>query len=254
MPVAPRGGQRTGFAAYQYEGNGPNVPANWANLDCSTPPYDIFRGCSYCKNECGGKVQSPVDVKPATATALSWISGVKFMPSSAATFKYEMASGSFKLSCNGGCGFTMVGTERYDLLQLHSHQHSEHALNGKLYPSEIHFVHLSGTSQLLVVGVFFEVGEANPTLQAFIDGGLKLATNMTMDVASLMGDSVSPELMTLYQGSLTTPPCSEGVRWAVSSKPQTASQKQIDTLTMMAGSKTDARPVQPMNGRPFLKL
>ncbi len=256
MPVSPRKGQRSGFAAYQYEGGGPNTPENWAKLDCKNPPYDIFAGCSYCTNECGGRVQSPVDVKPAEATSLSWISGVKFEPSGTAMVKYDMASGSYKMSCMklGTCGTVSVGNDRYDMLQLHTHQHSEHALNGKLYPTEVHVVHLRGKSELLVVGVFFEVGAENPDLQTVIDAASTLATNSSMNVAGLLGDSINPEYMTLYQGSLTTPPCSEGVRWAVSSKVRTASQKQINMLTMLAGGKTDARPVQPLHDRPFLKL
>ncbi len=255
MPVNPRRGQRSGFAAYRYDGSGPNTPEHWPNLDCVDPPFNIFAGCSYCKNECGGKVQSPVDVIPSAATTLSWIPKVELNPSTCAMMRFKMASGSYKMECEkpGTCGSVMLGDEKYDMLQVHAHQHSEHAINGKLYPAEIHVVHVRGRSKLLVVGVLFEVGESSPGLQRFIDCA-KNETLGELNVAGLVGPAMKKEHLTLYHGSLTTPPCSEGVRWAVSSKIMTASPEQIKELNVMAGCELDARPVQPMNGRPFFKF
>ncbi len=256
MPVSPRIGQRSGIAAYQYEGGGPNMPANWGKLDCSKPPFDIFQGCSYCTNECGGKIQSPVDVKPAEATQLSWITGVEFNVSTNAMFKYKMASGSYKMECkeHGTCGSVMLGNEMYELLQIHTHQHSEHSLNGKLYPTEIHNVHVYNGTKLLVIGVLFEEGPANPEFGKYINHAKNLTDGGSINMAELVGPAIKPEFLTMYQGSLTTPPCSEGVRWAVSSKILTLSAEQLGELKTMAANKLDARPVQPMNDRPFLKM
>lgn len=256
MPIDPIVGQRVGMAAYKYDGEGPNVPANWGKLDCTTPPFDIFQGCSYCNNECGGRVQSPVDVRPGMATSLSWISGVEFNVSTSCMVKYKMASNSFKMECkeHGSCGHVMLGTAKYDLLQLHTHQHSEHSLDGKLYPSEIHSVHVHNGTQLLVIGVLFDEGPFNPEFQKFINMGKNLTHGASINMSALVGPAIKPEFLTMYQGSLTTPPCSEGVRWAVSSKILTLSKEQIEELKTMAAHRLDARPVQPMNGRPFLKM
>lgn len=248
-------GQLTGFAAFTYEGDNPNTPENWGNLDCRNGAYAIFAGCSYCTNECAGVSQSPVDVKPSEALTMPWIPEVDIDISESANFTYAMGSGSFKLNCAtlGECGTVTIGDEVFDFLQIHSHQQSEHAINGTLYPTEFHSVHIRNGSQLLVIGVLFKEGAENPEMNKYIEISQGKADGM-LSIANLLGDATKPEYLTLYSGSLTTPPCSEGVRWAVSSKIQEASTEQIAKLVTMAGSKKDNRPVQPMNNRAFLKM
>lgn len=254
-PVNPMPGQLSGFAAFTYEGDNPNTPENWGNLDCRNGAFAIFAGCSYCKNECAGKSQSPVNVEPKRALPMPWIPKVSINMSSSAKVKWGIGSASHKLSCEelGTCGTVTIGNEQFDFLQIHSHQQSEHALEGSLYPAEFHAVHIKDGAQLLVVGLLFKEGAENPEVDNFI----KIAQGKgkgTLNVAALYGNSTKSEYLTLYSGSLTTPPCSEGVRWAVSSLVQEASTEQIATLVTMAGSKRDNRPVQPMNERAFLTL
>jgi len=107
-PVKMQPGQSSGMAAYKYEGDGPNIPKNWANLDCDKGDYAIFAGCKYCKNECGGKVQSPVDIRlDGTKEVMPWIPSIEINPAEAAKVTYKMSSGGYYLVCDSEMQRTM---------------------------------------------------------------------------------------------------------------------------------------------------
>jgi len=255
IPVNPAPGQVSGFAAFNYEADNPNTPENWGNLDCQNGAYAIFEGCSYCNNECGELYQSPVDVLPLEALSMSWIPTVEIETHTAAHLQYEISSGGFHLHCKekGACGSATVGGEKYELLQVHTHTKSEHALNGTIYPAEMHLVHIRNGENILVIGIFFEEGEENEELEVFINTSSSKSAG-DLNISKLLGDSIAKENLTLYSGSLTTPPCTEGVRWAVSSKVLEASASQLYQLFKLVGSKNNNRPLQPMRERVFLKL
>jgi len=255
IPVTPFTGQSSGFAAFKYSGDGPNVPENWASLDCETGSNAIFKGCSYCKNECGGDTQSPVDINVNGTDVMPWIPSVKYSPAEDANVTFAMAPGGYKLNCAeaGSCGSTTVGDEKYDVLQVHTHQQSEHSINGTLYPSELHVVHVRNGTDLLVVGVLFKEGAENADLADFITIANEKSSG-SLNLLGLIGPALSTEYLYIYQGSLTTPPCSEGVRWTVSTKILEASAEQLLSLIILAGGKYDNRPVQPMNSRILYKL
>jgi len=139
-------------------------------------------------------------------------------------------------------GFTMTsGETTYNFVQVHFHTPSEHLVEGKTYPLVAHLVHATEDSRLAVLGVFFEEGEANPALQAILDG---VDGKAQVDLAGLTPESKN---VGNYAGSLTTPPCSEGVNWHVSFSPMTASADQIAKFSEIMGK--NARPVQPLNAR-----
>src|SRR5690606_3913794 len=119
--------------------------------------------------------------------------------------------------------------DSYTLLQIHFHADSEHRVSGSAYPLEMHFVHQSATGELAVIGVFFEVGDENQALSDVFASMMSSSEdpqplNTDVDLMSLL-----PNLTTgwSYDGSLTTPPCSEGVRWNVHSEPATISAEQL---------------------------
>jgi carbonic anhydrase len=139
----------------------------------------------------------------------------------------------------------------YRLVQFHIHTPSENEWHGQLFPLEIHFVHQGENGQLAVIAVFAKGGKANPELQKIID-------NLPQDKAiehEIAGQSINPiALMPAKKdyyslmGSLTTPPCSEGVKWIVMTDPITISPAQIIKLKRAVGG-ANARPVQKLNKR-----
>ena len=137
----------------------------------------------------------------------------------------------------------MVGDERFELLQFHFHTPSEHYINGTPFPMEVHFVHRSQNGELAVLGVMFKVGETNPALDTL----WKAAGSDTP--VSVSTEDLLPQKLNYfrYDGSLTTPPCSEGVKWHVVPYPVSVSEEQL--LAFQGLFPVNARPIQPKHGR-----
>ncbi|OWW18306.1 hypothetical protein AYR66_01650 [Noviherbaspirillum denitrificans] len=136
----------------------------------------------------------------------------------------------------------------YKLLQFHFHTPSEERINGKSYPLVAHLVHKSAEGKLAVVGVMIKEGKINTALKEVFDNlsnaeGEKKALNGDLKIADMLPSGGYYK----YTGSLTTPPCSEGVRWQVMKQPIEASKDQIKAFQKLY--KMNARPVQPLNGR-----
>ena len=150
-----------------------------------------------------------------------------------------------------------IGGKRYDLLQFHFHSPSENTVDGQPYPLEMHLVHKSADGRLAVVGVFFQAGrdsgghggDGNDSLANVFGAlpgksGLTLTGNADINAADLL-----PRDRGYYHfmGSLTTPPCSEGVGWFVMRSPLEISPKQLARFQTIFDN--NARPVQPWNKR-----
>jgi carbonic anhydrase len=143
-----------------------------------------------------------------------------------------------------------VDSHPYQLKQFHFHAPSENLLDGKHFPLEAHFVHADADGNLAVVAVFFENGAANAALDR-LGKDLPLRAGDKHDLAvKIAAAELMPKARDYYRfsGSLTTPPCSEGVNWLVLKHPVTASEKQIEQLHAAMGH-DNARPVQPLNAR-----
>jgi carbonic anhydrase len=147
-------------------------------------------------------------------------------------------------------GEISVGSKKYELVQYHFHTPSEHTINGKSYPMELHLVHKNQEGRLAVVGVLLTPGKANAGLDGVV-GDIPQEVNepkkkegVKMNLSALLPADAS---YYHYIGSLTTPPCTEGVNWFVLHAPVEVSQEQINALegTMHA----NARPVQPIHHR-----
>jgi carbonic anhydrase len=224
------------FAAdvhWQY-GKGHGGPVHWSEL---SPDFAT----------CGvGKHQSPIDIKGAKKADLPAIQ-----------FAYQ--PGPLKIVNNGhtiqvtpppGSSIT-VGDHKYELVQFHFHTPSEEAIAGKRAPLVAHFVHRDANGNLAVVGVLFDVGAENAPLKpVFAKMPAKPDTDVTLDDVKLDPTAVLPAKRGYYEfeGSLTTPPCSEGVRWLVLQKHSTLSKAQLTAFQKLYPD--NARPLQPLNGRP----
>ena len=152
-------------------------------------------------------------------------------------------------------GELKIGEESYPLVQFHFHEPSEHVVGGAKFPAELHFVHVGQDGRLIVLGVAITIGEENSTFQTILNnvpttGGDQNhnATGIQIDPTTLLPplghnsfDYVS------FAGSLTTPPCSEGVQWYLLLDSITISASQ---LAQLKGFYTDnARSPQNLNGR-----
>ena len=152
-----------------------------------------------------------------------------------------------------GSSITVDGT-RFELKQFHFHAPSEHTIGGKSYPMEVHFVHADAHGDLAVVGVMVEQGAENPVLEA-LDARLPPRAG---EKASLAPAVAAIDLLPddrdyyRYSGSLTTPPCSEGVRWLVLKHAIGATPAQIGPIAKAIGHANN-RPILPAGARPVLE-
>lgn len=149
----------------------------------------------------------------------------------------------------GTGSFLVIGKKRYQLVQFHFHHPGEEAVNGKRYPMVLHLMHKSGDGEVVGVAVFLKTGRANPTVQRLLDYGP--ATEGQMAVPRLMVDPTAmlphDKAYYSYMGSVSAPPCTEGVRWIVLKAPVEISAAQLAAFAMLFPD--DARPLQPLDGR-----
>jgi len=163
------------------------------------------------------------------------------------------SEGAFSISDTGhgfnvtptGSNTLMIGDQAYTLLQFHAHTPSEHTLDGRSFPMEVHFVHQNEAGQLAVVGVMIEQVDGDspyaPVATAISSDAGSVAA---LDVRSLLPESLG---YFQYPGSLTTPPCSEGVAWNVLAQPVGMTAEQIAVFANAHG--VTNRPVQPLGER-----
>jgi len=143
-----------------------------------------------------------------------------------------------------------LDNEIFILRQYHFHAPSENRINGKAFPLEAHFVHASASGEVAVIAVMFELGDENKALEHLLS---ILPTHINKVVS--LGEKT--DLSALfpadrhyyrYSGSLTTPPCTEGLRWLVMKETVTLSANQLAKIKN-ALANANNRPIQPINGR-----
>lgn len=133
----------------------------------------------------------------------------------------------------------------FNLLQVHFHTPSEHAIEGERFPLVAHFVHATDDGRLGVLGVMFAQGTANEGLTDILEAHASgNGAPVILDIATMIPDDLN---VYRYMGSLTTPPCSEGVNWHVADTPVEASAEQIGALRDALGQ--TARSLQPQGTR-----
>ena len=190
-----------------------------------------------------GKAQSPIDIKAPFDKATRSI-------------KPDYREGALKIVNNGHTiqvnvepgSKLRIDKDSYDLLQFHFHRPSEEKINGNPSAMVAHFVHKNAAGKLAVVGVLLNEGKENPTLKAVwaaapkAEGPEVLVTGAKINPAALIPKSLN---YYSFEGSLTTPPCSEGVTFYILKSPVAMAKAQIDAFPF----KMNARPVQPLNGR-----
>lgn len=214
---------------------GADGPAHWAHLD---PGYAA----------CDGREQSPIDIRDARREALP-------------ALRFAFKSGPLNIINNGytavrvdyprGNGnFVTVGDTRYELVQFHFHHPSEEQINGRAYDMVIHFMLESSDGQSAGVAVMVKAGAANGTVGELwkymppVAGRDHLIPGVEINPAELLPPDTA---YYVYMGSVTAPPCTQGVKWFVLKTPVTLSRDEIDRFAELYPH--DVRPPQPLNGR-----
>jgi carbonic anhydrase len=147
-----------------------------------------------------------------------------------------------------------VDDKTFELLQFHFHSPSENHIEGKSFPMEAHFVHKDKDGNLAVLALMYTEGEENHELEKAWKGMPKEAGEKATLSQAVSADALLPQNLDYYRfdGSLTTPPCSEGVRWLVLKANSTASKQQIEEFQHVMHHPNN-RPLQPLNARVILK-
>ncbi len=192
-----------------------------------------------------GKAQSPIDIQ-TKAVQKANLSPIKTAYKAAAA---EVVNNGHTIQVNlTDAGTATVPSGQYQLLQFHFHTPSEEKINGKNFPLVAHLVHKNAEGKLAVIAVLFKEGKENPALTSIFatmtpkEG--KAALPAQFDATTLFPSTLGYYAFT---GSLTTPPCSEGVAWQVLNTPVEISKAQLAAFHKIY--KMNARPVQPLNGR-----
>jgi len=223
--------------------SGDDGPEHWADADPQ------FAACGV------GKAQSPINL-PQKAEPSSFASiDFRYQPT-----KLNISNTGKSLTVTYDPGSSLVVDDReYALEQFHFHVPGEHHLNGLEFPMEAHLVHRAADGELLVVAIMFYGGVINkPQVMATVintpaldsiwqqmpAAGSQVGAADSVNVADLL--PVDRTYMT-YQGSLTTPPCSEGVRWIVLTTPSVVGPDHLEKFRTLVGRNN--RPIQPLNGR-----
>jgi len=224
-----------GKAHWTYSGH--EGPENWGSLDES---YHM----------CGeGRNQSPIDLQGFVEADLAPI-----------TFDYE--SGATEILNNGhtvqvnyapGSTITVDG-HTFELKQFHFHAPSENLIEGKSFAMEGHLVHADKDGNLAVVAVMLDEGSTNALLATLWESMPEKAETKNALKGDLNAESLLPANRDYFRfnGSLTTPPCTEGVEWLVMKNAVTASDKQVKEFEHVMHHPNN-RPVQSANARPVLK-
>lgn len=213
-----------------YDGEG--APANWARL----------RG-EYAT--CGtGKRQSPIDIRDGIKVDLEAIK------TNYKTSLFRVIDNGHTLQVNVGEGSTLnIQGKRYELQQFHFHRPSEERINGRAYDMVMHLVHRNDDGELAVIAVLLEKGNENPQIQTVwnnmpLERDMEMAPAEAIDLAKLLPEKLA---YWTYMGSLTTPPCTEGVLWIVLKQPLQVSPEQVGIFSRLY--RNNSRPIQPPNGR-----
>ncbi|WP_337061179.1 carbonic anhydrase [Kineococcus sp. G2] len=231
-PAAVRSAGAQREVEFTYEGE--RGPANWASLS------EDYAECADAAQ------QSPVDLAGATTVPLP-------------DLRFDYATADVEL---GNTGHTVQGVEpagstvsvdgtTYALKQFHLHEPAEHALDGETLAGELHLVHTDESGAVAVVGVLLREGGVNPALTEYFanlpDDPGQEATLAGFDTEALLPDD---RRTFRYTGSLTTPPCTEGVSWFVLQQPVEVSAEQLAAFRSVVSE--NSRPLQPLGERELL--
>ena len=227
---------------WSYEGV--EGPGHWAMLEPS------YMACET------GRQQSPINIEMPQHGESQEDLTFHYQPT---PLRVRNNGHTIQVNYQGGSYLRLNG-QSYKLRQFHFHDPSEHHIDGKIYPMEMHLVHQDDGGHTLVVGILLAFGKEN---QVFARAGDLLEEQTGHRLSSKVGEvSIDAPINVMdllpsnthhfsYHGSLTTPPCSEGVQWIVLKTPIEISKIQSERFITTIGP--NARPIQPLGEREILE-
>jgi carbonic anhydrase len=239
-PSAEAGGPRDDWSY-----RGATGPGSWARI---RPEYVL----------CGsGDEQSPIDLTRATAISgppLTHLAGRGLLTHEQRLHVRELVDNGHTIQVidDAPTAIDLAG-EHFELVQYHFHAPSEHTIEGRHAPLEAHLVHRSAAGRLVVLAVLIEEGAHSALLEPLVaalpsgPGDSRRIAGVTVDIHDL---PLARGPYYRYPGSLTTPPCLQGVDWIVIARPATMSARQIAAFE--ARLEDNHRPVQPRGSRPVV--
>lgn len=224
--------------AHHWSYSGGTGPSHWGAME------EAYEACGI------GKMQSPIDIQTARAK-----------PSALPAIAFDYHPSPLRIVDNGHTvqvdyapgSFITVGDDRYQLIQFHFHKPSEEKLDGKPFDMVVHLVHRDAQGRLAVVAVPLSRGAPNHMVDVLWSHlPREKGREGTFESVAIDASTLLPPDRGYYafEGSLTTPPCSEGVRWFVLKSVNSVSAAEISTFGKRYPM--NARPVQPLNGRQVL--
>lgn len=244
VPSQPTAAQaaahQTELSAVEWSYSGAEGPRNWGDL---SPGFDL------CKS---GKNQSPIDLKESKAVGTTGLLGFDVYYRDVAL---KIMNTGHTVQVNIPLGsYIKMGGQRFELLHYEFHTPSEHQKNGFNYPMEVQLIHKDGDGNIVVIAVIFQEGRENEYLsEMLMHLPREIGKENIVNIATVSPAKLFPVNKNFYKynGSLTTPPCDEGVYWMVFKEPVEASAEQIQQLNELMGE--NARPIQPNHARTLLK-
>lgn len=216
-------------------------PESWGSLD------QVYAACI------NGSEQSPINiefshVKPNEEAGDI---AVQYEPA-----KFSLINNGHTVQVNNTSENNKIILEEieYPLVQFHFHTPSEHQFNGRQYAMELHLVHQNEQGELAVLGLMIQEGSTNAGLQSVWKMLPDKKTEEEIEISDpidLQSLLPQPQTFVYYNGSLTTPPCTEEVEWFVFEKPIEMSKEQIEAFQQIFPD--NHRPVQPLNERELMK-
>lgn len=191
-----------------------------------------------------GQRQSPIDIRGGVRVDLDPIQ-FDYRPTG---FRVVDNGHTVQVNVGGGNSIEAQG-RRYDLVQFHFHRPSEERIDGRQFDMVAHLVHKDAEGRLAVVAVLLDRGSSHPVVQQVwnnlpLEKGEELPAKAMIDMSRLLPED---KRYYTYMGSLTTPPCSEGVLWMVMQQPVPIAQDQINVFARLYPM--NARPIQSAAGR-----
>uniref|UniRef100_A0A5B7C1F4 Carbonic anhydrase n=1 Tax=Davidia involucrata TaxID=16924 RepID=A0A5B7C1F4_DAVIN len=230
---------------FDYEGDGEKGPGHWGELK---------KEWAACTN---GGMQSPIDMSNQRVKLITQSRELK-MDYRACNATVKNRGHDISLRWVGDAGSIQINGTDYFLEQAHWHSPSEHSINGRRYDLELHMVHatrdVNVKNRIAVTGLLYKIGQSDMFLP-------KLTSNLTSMTDAIKERNlgvIDPNEIKMggknyynYMGSLTVPPCTEGVIWIINKKVRTVSQDQVKLLREIVHdyAEENARPLQPLNAR-----
>ncbi|MEM8566787.1 MAG: carbonic anhydrase family protein [Bacteroidota bacterium] len=219
---------------WSYQGE--TGPENWAEIEK--------------QSDCDGKKQSPINIIDIEVKDDASLLPLDIHYSDSVKI-HDVTNNGHSIQYNFEEGdYITIGNRKFDLKQIHFHEASEHTINGVHFPLEIHMVHINSNNEIAVLSTLAVEGTSNSAFD-FLESYLPVKVGETKPISDYFDLNLNlPENKEyyFYEGSLTTPPCTEGVKWYVFKTPVIVSLKQVKQLQELMPL-NNYRDEQPINGR-----